>query len=165
MFLLFNFRKKKVRADFVEAEDYFLDVNKTCNLHFVAEWNGCQQPISTATESSQPILHGKIPIFNNSMLSSDDCMMLSQSLFPGEDVDTIGSRLQTALELWEGSKQADWGQRQGRVHHLVFKIRARYWKRNKNDQLFQALIFTSTKEACLAACLNEVSVESSLNST
>ena len=101
------------------------------------------------------------------MILSDDCMMLSQSSFPGEDVDTIGSRLQTALELWEGSKQADWGQRQGRVHHLVFKIRARYWKRNKNDedQLFQALIFTSTKEACLAACLNEVRVESSLNST
>ena len=94
-----QFSKKKVRADFVEAEDYFLDVNKTCNLHFVAEWNGGQQPISTATESSQPILHGKIPIFNNSMLSSDDCMMLSQSSFPGEDVDTIGSRLQTALEL------------------------------------------------------------------
>ena len=43
------------------------------------------------------------------MLSSDDCMMLSQSPFPGEDVDTIRSRLQTALELWEGSKQADWG--------------------------------------------------------
>ena len=59
------------------------------------------------------------------MILSDDCMMLSQSSFPGEDVDTIGSRLQTALELWEGSKQADWGQRQGRVHHLlVFKIRA-----------------------------------------
>ena len=94
-----QFSKKKVRADFVEAEDYFLDVNKTCNLHFVAEWNGSQQPISTATESSQPILHGKIPIFNNSMLSSDDCMMLSQSSFPGEDVDSIGSRLQTALEL------------------------------------------------------------------
>ena len=31
-------------------------------------------------------------------------------------------------------------------------------------KLFQALIFTSTKEACLAACLNEVSVEFSLNS-
>ena len=60
MFLLFNFQQKKGRADFVEAEDYFLDVNKTCNLHFVAEWNGGQQPISTATESSQPILHGKI---------------------------------------------------------------------------------------------------------
>ena len=48
---------------------------------------------------------------------------------------------------------------------FIIKIRARYWKRNKNDQLFQALIFTSTKEACLAACLNEVSVEFSLNST
>ena len=150
-----------------EQEVDFLEVNITCNFHFVAEWNGSQQPISTATESSQPILHGKIPIFNNSMLSSNDCMMmLSQSSFPGEDVDTIGPRLQTALELWEGSKQADWGQRQGRVHHLlVFKIRAWYWRRNKNDQLFQALIFTSTKEACLAACLNEVSVEFSLKST
>ena len=82
-----------------EQEVDFLEVNITCNFHFVAEWNGSQQPISTATESSQPILHGKIPIFNNSMLSSDDCMLLSQSPFPGEDVDTIGSRLQTALEL------------------------------------------------------------------
>ena len=41
----------------------------------------------------------KKTIFNFSMLSSNDCVMLSQSSFPGENVDTIGSRLQTALEL------------------------------------------------------------------
>ena len=74
----------------------------------------------------QQRLHGKIINFNDWMILSDDCMMLSQSSFPGEDVDTIGSRLQTALELWEGSKQTDWGQRQGIVHHLVFEICAWY---------------------------------------
>ena len=41
----------------------------------------------------------------------------------------------------------------------------KYEKRAKTKHLFsQALIFTSTKEACLAACLNEVGLPSfSLN--